>query len=132
MFVPSTLNCTFATATLSEAVAVKVTDDPPTVELADGTVRETDGGVVSGTETTAPALLPPPPSPPPPSASETIGCQGGTRGPEEVDDDCTFEFVLCDDPDAFVDELLAVFAAVEAAIVVARVKGPKNPVVGSW
>ena len=63
MLVPSTLNCTFATATLSEAVAVRVTDDPETVAPLDGAVSETDGGVVSGVGA---VLLPPPPPPPPP------------------------------------------------------------------
>jgi hypothetical protein len=47
MFVPSTLNWTFATATLSEAVAVRVTDEPETVAPLLGTVRETEGGVIS-------------------------------------------------------------------------------------
>jgi len=43
MLAVSTLNCTFATATLSKAVAVRVTDDPETVEPVDGTVSDTDG-----------------------------------------------------------------------------------------
>ena len=59
ILVPSTLNCTLATATLSEAVAVRVTDEPPTVAPLDGTVSETVGGVVSGVE----PLPPPPPLP---------------------------------------------------------------------
>ena len=47
-FVLSTLNCTLATATLSEAVAEIVTDEPETVAPLDGAVSETVGGVVSG------------------------------------------------------------------------------------
>jgi hypothetical protein len=48
MFAPSTLNWTFATATLSEAVAERETAAPPTVAPFDGAVREAVGGVVSG------------------------------------------------------------------------------------
>ena len=58
IFVPSTLNWTFATATLSEAVAVRGTLVPETVELAVGTVSDTVGGVVSGV---GDELPPPPP-----------------------------------------------------------------------
>jgi hypothetical protein len=46
-FVLSTSNCTLATATLSEAVAVRVTLLPETAAPTDGAVRETVGGVVS-------------------------------------------------------------------------------------
>lgn len=45
--IPSTLNWTEATATLSEALALKVTE-PETVALLAGAVRDTVGGVVSG------------------------------------------------------------------------------------
>jgi hypothetical protein len=52
MFVPSTLNCTLAIETmLSEAVAVRVTDDPATVAPLDGAVIDTFGAVVSLTVT---------------------------------------------------------------------------------
>jgi hypothetical protein len=51
-FAPSNLNCTPATATLSEAVAETVTLEPETVLPPVGAVMETVGGVVS---------LPPPP-----------------------------------------------------------------------
>ena len=44
---PPMMNWTFATATLSEAVAVKVTSEPDTIAPSDGAVKETDGGVVS-------------------------------------------------------------------------------------
>ena len=47
MFLPLMMNWTFATATLSEAVAVKVTSEPDTVAPSEGVVKETDGGVVS-------------------------------------------------------------------------------------
>ena len=57
--VPSILNCTLATATLSEAVEVRVTEEPETVAPVDGAVRDTDGGVVSGV-----GEEPPPPPPP--------------------------------------------------------------------
>ena len=44
ILVPSTLNCTFEIEPLpSEAVAVRVTEDPETVEFADGAVREAEG-----------------------------------------------------------------------------------------
>lgn len=46
--VPSTKNCTPAIPMSSVEVAVRVTDDPETVEPAVGTVRKTVGGVVSG------------------------------------------------------------------------------------
>ena len=49
MFVPSTLNCTLAAATLSDAVAERATEVPETVAPDEGTVSETEGGVVSGT-----------------------------------------------------------------------------------
>jgi hypothetical protein len=45
--VPSTLSCTLATPTLSEADALNVTD-PDTVAPAAGAVTDTVGGVVSG------------------------------------------------------------------------------------
>jgi len=45
---PSSLNCTPATPTLSEAVAVSETVVPETVVPAAGAVTETVGGVVSG------------------------------------------------------------------------------------
>jgi hypothetical protein len=48
MFVPSTMNWTFATATLSEAVAVSVTNEPETVAPSEGAVMETDGRIVEG------------------------------------------------------------------------------------
>ena len=41
------LNCTPATATLSEALAETVTEAPETVEASAGAVRETVGAVVS-------------------------------------------------------------------------------------
>jgi hypothetical protein len=44
---PSTKNLTFATATLTEAVAVSVTDEPETVEPFGGVTNITDGGVTS-------------------------------------------------------------------------------------
>jgi hypothetical protein len=47
MFLPPKMNWTFATATLSEAVAVKVTSEPDIVAPSEGAVKETDGGVVS-------------------------------------------------------------------------------------
>src|SRR3984893_12156705 len=47
IFVPSTLNCTFATATLSEAVAESATDEPETVAPFAGAVSETEGAVLS-------------------------------------------------------------------------------------
>jgi hypothetical protein len=43
----STLNCTWATATLSVAVAASDTDVPFTVAPLEGEVRETEGAVVS-------------------------------------------------------------------------------------
>ncbi len=79
MLVPSTLNCTLATATLSEAVAVSVTDDPPTVALAVGAVIETVGGVVSGVETAELLLTPPPPPPSPPPPNVRVGRMGDVR-----------------------------------------------------
>ena len=48
--VPSSLNCTPATPTLSEAVAETVTAVPETVAPLAGVVRETVGGVVSGAD----------------------------------------------------------------------------------
>jgi hypothetical protein len=47
IFVPSILNWTFVTPTLSEAVAEMVTDEPETVAPLVGAVRETVGGVIS-------------------------------------------------------------------------------------
>ena len=55
-FVPSTCNCTFATATLSDAEAVTVTV-PETVEPAVGDVIETVGGVVSAVTVKVALLL---------------------------------------------------------------------------
>jgi hypothetical protein len=49
MLAPSTLNCTFDSETLSEAVEVSVTAVPPTVAPLEGTVKETVGGVLSVT-----------------------------------------------------------------------------------
>ena len=100
MLVPSILNCTRATATLSDAVAVKVTADPPTVELPDGTVNETDGGVVSGVGVIE--LPPPPPSPPPPNESEMTGWDDGTTcWDDDVADDWAVELgVVVAEPDA--------------------------------
>src|SRR5437762_6557626 len=46
-FAPSTLNCTPATPTLSDAVAVTATEAPETVAPAAGAVIATAGGVVS-------------------------------------------------------------------------------------
>jgi hypothetical protein len=66
MFALSTLNCTFATATLSDAVAVKVTDEPDTVAPLDGPVSETLGGVVSGVGAAGVAITGAPPPPPKP------------------------------------------------------------------
>lgn len=64
MFVLSTLNCTLATATLSEAVADSATLVPETVAPLDGAVSETVGGVVSGVGVgDDDAGLPPPPKP---------------------------------------------------------------------
>ena len=61
MLVPSILNWTLATATLSEAVAERVTLEPETVAPFEGAVRDTDGGVVSGVGAAVFPLLPPPP-----------------------------------------------------------------------
>ena len=47
IFLPPIMNWTFATATLSEVVAVKVTSEPDTVAPLEGAVKETDGGVLS-------------------------------------------------------------------------------------
>ena len=47
MVLPLLMNWTFATATLSEAVAVKVTSEPDTVAPSEGAVKDTDGGVLS-------------------------------------------------------------------------------------
>lgn len=47
MLLPSTWNCTLATPTSSEAVAVKVTADPPTVAPLVGALKETVGGPLS-------------------------------------------------------------------------------------
>src|SRR5439155_9063908 len=44
---PSSLNCTPATPTLSVALAETVTDEPDTVALFAGALKETVGGVVS-------------------------------------------------------------------------------------
>jgi hypothetical protein len=52
MFVLPTSNRTFATAILSEAVAVSVTDEPETVAPLAGTVSEMDGGVASDVSAT--------------------------------------------------------------------------------
>ena len=51
MFVLPTSNCTLATATVSVAVAVRVTLDPPTVAPLDGVVIDMDGAVDSCTVT---------------------------------------------------------------------------------
>ena len=45
---PSSLNCTPAIPTLSDAVADTMTDEPETVALFAGAVIATVGGVVSG------------------------------------------------------------------------------------
>lgn len=52
-------NCTLWMPTLSDAVAVSVTEEPETVAPLAGAVSETDGGVVSLDP--PPLLLPPPP-----------------------------------------------------------------------
>src|SRR5947208_1016940 len=44
---PSSLNCTPATPTLSVALAETVTDEPDTVALFAGALKETAGGVES-------------------------------------------------------------------------------------
>ena len=73
MSVLSTSNWTLATATLSEAVAVSITEEPETVELAVGAVIETVGGVVSGVlPPPPPPPSPPPPPPPPPTTMGAI------------------------------------------------------------
>ena len=52
----STLNCTLATATLSVALAIKLTM-PESVALAAGEVMETVGAVVSAAVVTVRSLL---------------------------------------------------------------------------
>ena len=108
MLVPSTLNCTFATATLSEAVAVRVTDDPETVAPLDGAVSETDGGVVSGVGA---VLLPlPPPPPPKPGLGIGISVELAAVAVDEalaaLSEDCAFGLPLCCEPDEFAEVLL--------------------------
>ena len=49
-FEPSSLNWTPDTPMLSLADAVTETEEPLTVELFEGAVRETEGAVVSGVE----------------------------------------------------------------------------------
>ena len=56
VFALSTLNCTLATATLSEALAVTLTV-AERVAPADGEVMETDGGVVSAAVVKVMSLL---------------------------------------------------------------------------
>jgi hypothetical protein len=51
-FAPSSLNWTYATATLSEAFAESATEEPPTVAPFVGAVSDTIGGVVSPAPTT--------------------------------------------------------------------------------
>src|SRR2546429_7919616 len=46
-FAPSSLNCTPATPTLSDAFAETLTDEPDTIALFAGAVSETVGNVVS-------------------------------------------------------------------------------------
>jgi hypothetical protein len=124
ILVPSTSNCTLATATLAEAVAERVTDDPETVAALDGAVSETDGGVVSGVGDDAAAGAEPPP-PPKPGVYPLPGANGnvvGTAGvklpcPDELlDDELPADPVPPDDTMEFT---------------AARVNGPRYPVCGS-
>ena len=90
-FTPSTMNCTPATATLSDAVADTVTM-PETAEEAAGAVRETEGGVVSpdmgggvGAGVGVGALPPPPPDGGITGAGVGAGGGGATGAPETAD-----------------------------------------------
>jgi hypothetical protein len=122
--VPSTSNCTCLTATLSDAVAVSVTEESETVELAVGAVMETVGGVVSSVGAGAP---PPPPSPPPPYVRDTIGGGSGIEVAEDVAADCVLVAAVADDAAGACEVLISFWHVAVSALIFALVMGPTSP-----
>lgn len=132
MLAVPTLNCTFATAVLSEAVAVRETDEPETVAPPDGDVKDTDGEAVSGV---GDIEFPPPPKPgvyPLPGEAGWImlvpGKQVSPTGGEQLGSGIgagvfvgAAEFALDVELEFWFNEITDILA---------RVRGPKKPVAG--
>ena len=106
-----------------------MTDDPDTVELAAGAVRETEGGVVSGVETTVLLRAPPPPPSPPPNVSDgRAGSESGITDCEDVADGCAVELAATELAPWIVAAVLEGEAlSADDALSSARVFGPTLP-----